>query len=109
VLYIKEKNRLESALTMVEFYRDHFLQNLRATDLHDLRKAHEVKNMLLNAEMKLRSSLFRTESRGNHYREDYPESDDKNWLAWVVIQQDNNGEMKLEKFNRNDYKKMIKS
>ena len=109
VLYIKEKNRLESALTMVEFYRDHFLPNLRATDLHDLRKAHEVKNMLLNAEMKLRSSLFRTESRGNHYREDYPESDDTNWLAWVVIQQDNNGEMKLEKFNRNDYKKMIKS
>lgn len=109
VLYIKEKNRLESTLTMVKFYREHFIPELKAEDLHDLRKAHEVKNMLLNAEMKLRSSLFRTESRGNHYREDYPESDDKNWLAWIVIQKDNNGEMELEKFNRNDYKKMIKS
>ncbi|WP_321329857.1 FAD-binding protein [uncultured Ilyobacter sp.] len=109
VLYIKEKNRLESALTMVEFYREHFIPRLKAKDLHDLRKAHEVKNMLLNAEMKLRSSLFRTESRGNHYREDYPESDDKNWLAWVVIKRNNKGEMELEKFNRDDYKKMIKS
>ena len=109
VLYIKEKNRLESALTMVEFYREHFVPRLKAKDLHDLRKAHEVKNMLLNAEMKLRSSLFRTESRGNHYREDYPESDDKNWLAWVVIKRSNKGEMELEKFNRDDYKKMIKS
>lgn len=94
---------------MVEFYREHFVPRLKAKDLHDLRKAHEVKNMLLNAEMKLRSSLFRTESRGNHYREDYPESDDKNWLAWVVIKRNNKGEMELEKFNRDDYKKMIKS
>jgi len=109
VLYIKDKDRLESALTMVKFYREHFVPKLKAEDLHDLRKAHEVKNMLLNAEMKLRSSLFRTESRGNHYREDYPEMDDKNWLVWVVISQNSNGEMELEKFNRNDYKKMIKS
>lgn len=109
VLFIKEKDRLESALTMVEFYRDHFLPKLKADDLHGLRKAHEVKNMLLNAEMKLKSSLFRTESRGNHYREDYPDTDEKNWLAWVVIQQDENGDMKLEKFKRSDYKKMIKA
>ena len=107
VLFIKDKDRLESALTMVEFYRDHFLPNLRAEDLHDLRKAHEVKNMLLNAEMKLKSSLFRTESRGNHYREDYPETNDKDWLAWVIMQKDDDGNMKLEKFNVKDFKKSI--
>lgn len=107
VLFIKHKDRLESALTMVEFYKNHFLPNLKAEDLHDLRKVHEVKNMLLNAEMKLRSSLFRTESRGNHYREDYPESDDKDWLVWVVMQKNNDGSMKLEKFPVEDFKKLI--
>ena len=107
VLFIKDKDRLESALTMVEFYKDHFLPNLRAEDLHDLRKAHEVKNMLLNAEMKLRSSLFRTESRGNHYREDYPDQNDKEWLAWVVMEKGPDGKMKLEKFPVKDFKKLI--
>jgi hypothetical protein len=50
--------------------------------------------MLLNAEMKLRASLFRTESRGAHYREEFPARDDKDWLAWVIITQDGDG-MKL--------------
>ena len=107
VLFIKDKDRLESALTMVEFYRDHFLPNLRAEDLHNLRKAHEVKNMLLNAEMKLRSSLFRTESRGNHYREDYPDQNDNEWLAWVIMEKGVDGKMKLEKFPVKDFKKLI--
>ena len=53
--------------------------------------------MLLNAEMKLRASLFRTESRGVHYREDLPARDDENWLAWVMISQGRDGKMKLEK------------
>jgi succinate dehydrogenase/fumarate reductase flavoprotein subunit len=53
--------------------------------------------MILNAEMKLRASLYRTESRGNHYREDYPDTNDKDWLAWVVIEQGDDGEMELSK------------
>ena len=53
--------------------------------------------MVLNAEMILRASLFRTESRGLHYREDYPRRDDPTWLAWVKIMQDEQGGMKLLK------------
>ena len=96
VLYVKKEDRLKAALTNVMFFQEHFAPNLMATDTHDLRLAHEVKNMLLNAEMKLRASLFRTESRANHYREDYPARDDGNWLARVVISNDN-GKMKLKK------------
>ncbi len=68
-----------------------------ASDAHELRLVHETRNMLLNAEMKLRASLYRTESRGNHYREDYPDQDDNEWLAWVVIEKDSNGDMSLSK------------
>ena len=41
--------------------------------------------MLLNAEMKLRAGLYRTESRGTHYREDYPMRNDDEWFCWVTM------------------------
>ncbi|MBW2576327.1 MAG: FAD-binding protein [Deltaproteobacteria bacterium] len=96
VLYIKKQDRLQAALANIKFMREHFAPNLLANDTHELRLAHEARNMLLNAEMKLRASLFRTESRGAHYREDYPNKDDKNWLAWVIISKDGDN-MKLAK------------
>lgn len=96
VLYIKRKERLEAALANVQFLRSQFESNLIASDLHELRQAHEVKNMILNSEMKLRAALMRTESRGSHYREDYPARDDKNWLSWIIISKAGD-EMKLVK------------
>ena len=90
---VKHEKRLQAALTMIEFFRDHFLPKLRAVDLHDLRKAHEVRNLVLGAEILLRTSLFRTESRGAFYREDYPRRDDRNWLKWVLLKEE--GKMKI--------------
>ena len=96
VCRIKHEERLQAALTLVEFFRDHLVPKLYAKDSHELRLAHETKNMVLNAEMKLRASLFRTESRGDHYREDYPRRIDPAWLAWVMLKEEH-GEMKLWK------------
>ncbi|MCR4441316.1 MAG: FAD-binding protein [Peptococcaceae bacterium] len=42
-------------------------------------RALEVKNMLLVGEMICRAALFRQESRGCHYRLDFPERDDTCW------------------------------
>lgn len=96
VLDIKHGERLQAALTMVEFLNNHLVPKLMANDAHEWRMAHETKNMVLIAEMRLRASLFRTESRGNHFREDYPRRDDPTWLAWVKLK-DEQGEMKLLK------------
>ncbi|MEH6996647.1 succinate dehydrogenase/fumarate reductase flavoprotein subunit, partial [Neobacillus drentensis] len=30
-------------------------------------------------------ALMRTESRGSHYREDYPESNDEKWLSNIYV------------------------
>jgi succinate dehydrogenase/fumarate reductase flavoprotein subunit len=88
VLFIKHGQRLQAALTIVEFLRDHLVPKMTAKDAHELRLAQETKNMVLNAEMMLRASLFRTESRGLHYREDYPRRDDPTWLAWLKIKEE---------------------
>jgi succinate dehydrogenase/fumarate reductase flavoprotein subunit len=96
VLLIQRGDRLQAALTNVEFFRDHFAPKLLASDPHELRLAHETKNMILGAELALKVSLFRTETRGAHYREDYPKQDDANWLCWIKEKQENS-QMKLWK------------
>jgi succinate dehydrogenase/fumarate reductase flavoprotein subunit len=85
VMYVKEKSRLENALAQITYLQSKYAGALRATDPHDLRLAHETRNMLLNAEMKLRAGLAREESRGTHYREDFPYRDDARWLRWIKL------------------------
>jgi fumarate reductase (CoM/CoB) subunit A len=55
----------------------------------------EVRNMLTVARMVTSAALMRTETRGAHTREDYPETDDANWLKNIYIRS-LNGKMKLE-------------
>ncbi len=47
--------------------------------------ALELQDMTLVAEMIIRSALLRKESRGAHYRTDYPTLDNKQWFANIVI------------------------
>lgn len=96
VLHIKKADRLEAALTTVSFCRDHLVPRLLARDAHELRLCHETGNMVLSAEMILRASLAREESRGWHYREDFPVQDDEQWLAWVLLRQGAGG-MEVDK------------
>lgn len=88
VLYIKSARRLDGALASIEYLREHVAPKMIARDGHELRLAHEAANMLLNAEMKLRAGLYRTESRGTHFREEYPARKDSEWLCWVLLRQE---------------------
>ena len=97
IIYIKKGNLLNAALAYIEELRDHHIPMLRAANMHELRLAHETKNMIISAEMKLKASILRTESRCSHYRLDYPEIDNENWQAWINIFKGENGTMQFEK------------
>lgn len=47
--------------------------------------------MLLAARFILGASLYRTESRLSHFREDHEARDDDNWLCWVDVTESGNG------------------
>ncbi len=85
VLILKSEPALKRALSRIESIRDNLLPQMGARDVHYLMRFKEVENMTLVAELMVRASLMRTESRASHYREDYPARDDKNWLKWIVI------------------------
>ncbi len=46
----------------------------------------ELRNMLDLAGAIVESALFREESRGPHYRTDFPHKDDKNWLKHTIVE-----------------------
>lgn len=93
----KTEATLKAALTQVEYMRDHVVPKLAARTSHDLRLCIEMKHKVLSAEMKLRASLARKESRGNHYRTDIPYRDDQHFLCYITVQKNENGTMETAK------------
>ena len=58
--------------------------------------ALELQDMILVAEMIVQAAILRKESRGAHYRTDYPTPDNENWYSNIIISQQN-GKMVLKK------------
>ncbi len=83
----KSRERLQEALSRVEAVLGR-LPELGAKDYHGLARCNEARSITLCAEMYFRAALFRTESRGWHYREDHPRRDDENWLKWIIVKKD---------------------
>ncbi len=97
VSVVKSEETLNAALNQVEYMQDKVVPRLMARTSHDLRLCLEVKHKTQSAELKLRASLARKESRGNTYREDYPFRDDDNFLCYLTQRKQPDGQIKLEK------------
>jgi len=81
---LKREDRLQRALTQVERLADQ-IADLAAPHVHELVRLKETEAMLLAARFILGASIYRTESRLSHFREDFETRDDTNWAVWVDI------------------------
>jgi L-aspartate oxidase len=75
---IRSKESLEDTL--------HKLETIEKQIDLDPQSAEEIelKNMLLVSKLITRAALDRTESRGAHYRTDYPDTDNQNWKRHLI-------------------------
>ncbi|MFX1442448.1 MAG: FAD-binding protein [Promethearchaeota archaeon] len=81
---IKNEKNLNLALESIIKLKKEKIKLPEKTYRH-LKGALETLNMIEVSELVVRASLIRTESRGAHYREDYPYQDDKNWLKNIIF------------------------
>jgi succinate dehydrogenase / fumarate reductase flavoprotein subunit len=85
----REKRGLEQALSEIKEIRKKMaglrLSSSQKRFNYELEEALELGNMLKLAEVIVFSALQRNESRGAHYRNDYPQRDDKQWLKHTLI------------------------
>ncbi|HEX9223083.1 MAG TPA: succinate dehydrogenase flavoprotein subunit [Candidatus Acidoferrales bacterium] len=77
----KNLQQAEAALqSLLERYRKINLSDRTKWSNQTLNFARELHNMLVLARVITLGALARNESRGAHYKPDFPERDDKNWL-----------------------------
>lgn len=60
----------------------------RSATVTTIIKFLELKNMLLLAKLIIKSAIKRKESRGSHFRTDYPERNDKKWKKHIVVKRE---------------------
>ena len=91
---IRHQSGLKEALDKIRNIRA-MAGKVQVTDIKGLSRWLELDNMLLGAELISQAALERTESRGAHYREDYP-NEDPGWQANLFIT-NRQGKIALEK------------
>lgn len=86
---MRDKSRLEDLLSFIK-EKNPEAEDLAASNALEDADAIQLRNMFQVAEVVARSALIREESRGAHFRSDFPEQNDNTWLKRVTVSGENN-------------------
>jgi succinate dehydrogenase / fumarate reductase flavoprotein subunit len=85
----RNHDALQEALTEIRSLKKRYaslaMANKTRSFNYELEEALELENMLKTAEAMVFSALQRKESRGAHYRQDFPERNDEEWLKHTLV------------------------
>ncbi len=82
---LREEKGLQAGLTELGRMKTEDLPRAASETPKEVLEKIEVENGLLVAEMIIRSALVRRESRGAHYRKDFPVTDDRHWKGNIFL------------------------
>ena len=85
LMVTRNASSLEALLARIRELEQHWFPQVDTSNAQKLRRAVEVENSLCTAQLMALAALMRQESRGSHYREDFPEQDDENWSTNIIF------------------------
>ena len=98
---VREQTRLQNGLEQILELKNEFYSNKRHTNLKEsviddnkfenIVLTSQVKSSLISCEAIIRSALIREESRGAHFRSDFPKLDDERWNLNIYCRKEGNG------------------
>jgi fumarate reductase (CoM/CoB) subunit A len=83
VSIVRNEEGLKKALLEINDLKNK-IENVKINGVIEIQKYLELKNMITVAEIIVKCALERKESRGAHYRSDYPETKDE-WKGNLVV------------------------
>jgi len=96
----RTEETLQSVLDTIEELKDRYehahIDDKGSTFNLDLTEALELGYLIDLAESLVIGAMTRTESRGGHFRDDYPTRDDANWLKHTLVRRADDGKVTLD-------------
>ncbi len=84
LLIVRSETSLRNCLRNLETIEGELSSDILIEDNKDLTDALEIQNMIDTGRIMVKAALIRKESRGSHYREDYPVKDDENFSKSII-------------------------
>jgi succinate dehydrogenase/fumarate reductase flavoprotein subunit len=85
MLAVKSEESLNKVIEEIQFIKENLYPRLSVETPMELVEAIELKNLLTVGEIIGETALMRKESRGSHFREDFPNRDDNHWLGTITV------------------------
>jgi succinate dehydrogenase/fumarate reductase flavoprotein subunit len=88
---LRDRKQLEGALASLCRIRQERLPRINAETPKEILEKMEVENAIRVGEMITRSAIMREETRGAHFRKDFPKTDDQKWRGNIFLKKRGEG------------------